>query len=712
MISVSYVSGRATRLLLESAELRGIEPRSLVAGMTLSLDELRDVRARIPWSAFVDLIDNLERAVGGLPGLEKLGAAMAGAPSYNFFHTAARYVVTTRQLHELGRRFVAPALFPDLPIELLESTDQRLVLRCRLPPGWRSCPGFFHLCRGSLSMLSTLLGLPPSIVDGSIGARSATIEIIMPRDERRGRSLVRRIRARIAGVPINEILAHQDEVNENYERLLRTRQEFRDLLEHAPMGAALHRQGRYVWANAALARMLGWERPADLVGRALLDDVHPDDRDEAARKLAAEAGDAQTGKVRVLRRDGTTGIYHVSATQDVTFQGESARLIVGNDITERARVREQLALADRMAAVGMLAAGVAHEINNPLTYVHLNVEAIARGLARADTLPALQTAASTAMEGMERVRAIVADLRTFARVDEDTVGPVDVNDVVSTTLRLAAKTIGASATLDVELGDVPPVHGNRGRLGQVVLNLLLNAHEACEERGSDGVIRVRSTRDEDRVQLEVADSGIGMKPEALRRAFEPFYTTKPTGRGTGLGLPICHRIITRFGGEITIESNPTRDGARELRTVVRIVLPAADTASANGRIDTPPRNTPTPRRILVIDDEASVCDAIASVLGADHAVEIATSGATAIERLRADVFDLILCDVMMPGVDGIAVYEEVEKAAPALAKRFVFMSGGAFTPRARAFLASCPNKRFEKPFNADQLIALTERALR
>jgi PAS domain S-box-containing protein len=690
-------------MVLEVAEERGLDTSQFVVGLPVDLEYLRDVRKRLPWNVYVDFLENAERVIGDLAELEKFGAAMVKTPAYRFFQRAARYVVSTRQLHELGSRYVAPVLFPDLPFQISELSDHRLVMHCELPPTWRTSPAFFAMCRGCLSAVSTLIGLPPSIVTGSISGRSMTLELLLPRDERRGRSLVRRLRDRIAGVPIKELIDQQDAVNDSYEMLLRSRQEFRDLLEGAPMGSAIYRDGRYVWVNAAFADMLGWERPADMVGRALVDDVHPLDREAAGERLRGPTGKSQIGRVRVLRRDGSTAIYDVAASQEVVFDGKSARLILGHDVTERVRVRQQLAVADRMAAVGMLAAGVAHEINNPLTYVQLNMQAIARALERSDAPADLRSAAETALEGMARVRAIVADLRTFARVDQDTVAPTNVNEVVSSTLRLAQKTIDASATVDVSLGDVADVRANRGGLGQVVLNVLLNAHEAVEERGGHGKIRVRTFEAGDgRVQIEIADNGVGIPQDAIRRVFEPFYTTKAVGRGTGLGLAICHRIVTAAGGEISIESDPS---APDLRTFVRVTLMAAD--GRRSRVSTPSPIVATRKRVLVVDDEPAVGEAIVRAIGELHDVRCVSSGAAAIELLRerAD-FDVVLCDVMMPGLDGIAVFEEVQRTSPELAKRFVFISGGAFTPRARSFLATCRNPRFEKPFSADQLNAI------
>lgn len=712
---MSQTSCRATRLLLEAAELRGLDPTLLVEGFPHALEELRDVHRQIPWDDFVDFNERLERAVGGsVTELEAIGAATMQAPSHAFFRTAARYVLTPRHLHELGARFVAPTLCPHLAIELLVSNDRRLVVRCTLSPKQRHAPAFFHICAGALSAVSTLLGLPPSPTELTLGLRDAVLEVSLPRNRRSVGTLLRRARGWLAGVPIHELWEQQDAVHESYQAMLRSRQEFRDLLDTAPIGAAIHRDGKYLWVNAALAQMAGWSDPAEFIGRSLLDDVHPDDRARVLERLSRPASASERGEYRILRRDGSTSTWEFAATHSVMFMGAPARLLLGNDITERIRAREQLALNDRMASLGMLAAGVAHEINNPLTYVQLNVQAIAREAERTDASRELREAAATALEGLERVRAIVGDLRTFARSDEDTIGPVDVNDVIKTTLRLAERTIAGASAIDVSLGEVPTVSGNRGRLGQVILNLLVNAHEAIEERGLPGVIRVRSTREPSgHVVIEIADNGVGIPSDVLSRVFEPFFTTKPVRRGTGLGLAICHRIVSGYEGGITIESRPAVDADPSPRTFVRIRLRPADGAGGS----TPPgavhQTVLSRRRVLVVDDEASVGRAIESTLGQLHELVVVADGRAALDRLREDpTFDVVLCDVMMPDFDGIQLYDEVARATPALAERFVFMSGGAFTPRTRAFLAASKNPRIEKPFNVVQLAAVIERAAR
>ncbi|MBI2396092.1 MAG: response regulator [Deltaproteobacteria bacterium] len=708
---MSHVSCRATRMLLEASEAHGLDRDALVRGLPVSLAHLLDVRRRVTWDVFAELNDRLAEQLPDVAALEEVGRGLVRTPSYRFMQVAARWVVTPRQLHEIGARWLAPALFPELRLEILHLTDRRMVFRGEIPPPLRPSAAFFHLCRGSLAGVSTLLGFPPSIVHGSIGSRVSELEVFLPTEPPRGRSLLRRVRARVAGVPLFEDLLHQqEEVNETYRAMLRSRQDFRNLLERAPVGVAIHRDGTFVWANSTLARMLGWPRGEDLVGSSIFDSVHPDDRAAIVARAAQPVAATRSGEYRILRRDGGAIMCEIAPTQEVEFDGATARLLVANDVTERSRIREQLALADRMASLGMLAAGVAHEINNPLTYVQLNLEAIARDVARKGASN-LEGPVSIAMEGIDRVREIVADLRTFARADDETVGGVDVDEVIDATLRLAAKTLGASSTIEREHLGVPPALGNRARLGQVFLNVMLNAHEAIEERGGHGLVRVRTFAEADRVFLEVADNGPGIRAEDLPRVFDPFFTTKPVGRGTGLGLAICHRIVERFGGAIAIESDPSLPGERTLRTFVRISLPV--TQADNMASSKPPARKPRRCRVLVVDDEPAVAQASRTALAESHEVEVAGGGRAALDLLRSDErFDVVLCDVMMPDVDGIELFEQVRATAPHLATRFVFMSGGAFTVRARSFLSTCDNARIDKPLSIDQVLAAIARGTR
>jgi len=706
---VSLVSYRAVRLLVEALEARGGTVSSIAHRLPVPLETLRDRGGYLHWNAFAELLTAIGEVVGGPRGLEELGVAMIRVPSYGFIRAAASYTVSVRQLHELGRRWVAPALLPGLHIALEDIDARTMRINTRIPPHLRGSPEFFHVCRGMVSALSTLLDQPPSIVDASISPYEAEATVLFPSESRGRRSVLRKLRGAIGRMLFEDVVREHDDVHASYQALVRTRQEFREVLERAPTAVAIHRDGRYVWANPAYAAMLGWQRPQDIVGRDVMDDVHPDDVEFVRRHLARSPTDSASGECRLKRRDGSIVNAEIAPTQPIEFESRPARLFIANDVTERVQVRARLALADRMASLGTLAAGVAHEVNNPLTYARLALDALEKDLSRAALPKSTLESLSMASDGVDRVRTIVSDLRTFSRADEESIGSVDLNDVVSTTLRFAANTVTTSSSVELDLTPVPRVRANRARLGQVVLNLLLNAYHAIEERAGSGRIRIRTFRERDgRVGLEIADSGSGIAPATLPHIFEPFFTTKPVGRGTGLGLAICHRIVTAFDGEISVQSAPESADPYAFRTFFRILLPPM--ARAEAPAEAPPSSDALARRrVLVIDDEPSVGRALERALER-HDVETVTNGRDAIARLQTPPEpDLILCDVMMPDLDGIAVYQHVHASAPSLAERFVFMSGGAFTPRARSFLATCGNPRVDKPFDVEEILALADR---
>jgi signal transduction histidine kinase len=387
------------------------------------------------------------------------------------------------------------------------------------------------------------------------------------------------------------------------------------------------------------------------------------------------------------------------------------------DVERRAQQRqlqEHVRISDRMAYVGTLAAGVAHEINNPLAAVCTNLELIAANIdeivaatGRDARLDEVVEELRDARDCAERVRLIVRDLKVFSRApDEERRGPVDVHHVLESSLRLAWNEIRHRARLVKEYGSIPPVDANEARLGQVFLNLVTNAAQAIPVGDAENnVIRVVTGTDADgRVSIEVSDTGTGIPPENLPRIFDAFYTTKGIGVGRGLGLSICHRVVRGLGGEISVES------ARDHGTTFRVLLPPRSSASPPAR----PGATPAPvatasvaarrGRVLIIDDEVAFAKAIAKTLAREHDVELAASAAEALERLRAgQPFDVIVCDLMMPQMTGMDLHAQLAQLSPDLAARVVFVTGGAFTENARAFLNAVPNQRLEKPFGAHQL---------
>jgi nitrogen-specific signal transduction histidine kinase/ActR/RegA family two-component response regulator len=382
-----------------------------------------------------------------------------------------------------------------------------------------------------------------------------------------------------------------------------------------------------------------------------------------------------------------------------------------HDVTEQRQMQASLAQSDRLASMGMLAAGVAHEINNPLTYVLYNLQSIAEDLpALADAARAagdgapddLLRCAEHALEGACRVRDIVQDLKTFTRVDEERAVRVSLNETIETAINMAFNEIKYRATLVKDLGDLPILMANDGKLAQVFLNLLVNAAQAIEEGDVErNEIRVRTWAEGEQVMAEIRDTGQGITKEHLGRLFEPFFTTKQVGVGSGLGLSICHNIVTGLGGTIEAESEPGR-GTRFL-----ITLPVRDVEEAGEATADLRNQAPTAGgRLLIVDDEAHVGEAMARMLESDHVSVVATSGQEAMQILEEDTrFDAIISDLMMPDITGMDLHDWLVERHPFLARRMLFITGGAFTPRAKEFLNRVKNPRLEKPFDPHSLRA-------
>jgi len=400
------------------------------------------------------------------------------------------------------------------------------------------------------------------------------------------------------------------------------------------------------------------------------------------------------------------------------------------DETEVKRLQAMLHQSDRLASMGMLAASVAHEINNPLTYVLYNLESLVADLPRisngtqrclqvlrqaigeeafaavlADNAQLLEPAmlddlterSSEAREGAQRIQRIAKAIGTFSRLESTRRSRVDLNSAIDSAVTMARTALKARAKLVLELGQLPPVWASEGKLSQVFLNLLINAAQAIEEGNTQhNEVEVRTWANGDDVFATVTDTGKGVATENLARIFEPFFTTKAIGVGSGLGLCICRNIITDFGGDISVESGP----GEGTRFIIR--LPVQKSAALTTRVR-PVTERPAPSglggRILVVDDEPAIRTMLVHVLGASHEVLAAESGEEARALLEQDQsFDLILCDLMMLEMTGMALHAWLAVQYPTLAAQLVFISGGAFTPKALEYVQRVGNRLIQKPF--------------
>lgn len=368
------------------------------------------------------------------------------------------------------------------------------------------------------------------------------------------------------------------------------------------------------------------------------------------------------------------------------------------DITERKQLEVQVQLASRVAAIGTLAAGLAHELNTPLTTLTYGLEVVSRSLPEGDATAA--EAFALVKDATERMSEIVRDVRGLSRADDVAVRErIDVAEVLRRAIRLTRHVLTERATLTEIIGAVPTVMGNASRLGEVFMNVLMNAAQSIPpgSPAENQISVVARTDAHGNAVISIRDTGGGISPETANRVFDPFFTTKPVGEGTGLGLAICHRIVTELSGKLTFES------AVGIGTTFTLELPTAPALSRRRR-----------KNVLVIDDHRGVGTTLKLLFKDSHDVDVCTTAADALKRLLSPetgqpTFDVVLCDLMMPGMNGMELFRVVERKSPEIAARFVFMTGGAPDKEARAFLASSRNTVLEKPVPPEVLSGLLER---
>jgi PAS domain S-box-containing protein len=479
------------------------------------------------------------------------------------------------------------------------------------------------------------------------------------------------------------------------------------LLAHAPLILfAFDRQGVVTVSEGRGLAGLGF-RPQELIGRSVFEMYanDPDLTSEARRALAGE-------EIRVTRHMGSITLE--TTLSPIRGAGGEVDGVIGVsiDVTERVKAHARLVQAERLASMGTLSATVAHEINNPLTYVLANLERIATRLSdpepTAAALSELVQTAEQARDGADRVRRIVRALQFFSRHDDERNVAVDVRVALGRALAMADNAIRHRARLVTDLQQVPAVLGSDLRLGQVFVNLLLNAAQAIPEgRADENEIRVRLGHNEARkaVVVAVEDTGSGIAADVKPRIFEPFFTTKPIGAGTGLGLSICYGIVQQLGGSIEVDSVVGTGSTFRVylpSTGDRVAIRPAVAADASGAL--------ARGRFLIIDDNETVARTLALLLNRQHDTEVSLNPRASLQRILAgERFDVIFCDLMMPDMTGMDFYGALAGAHPEQAGRVVFISGGAFTPAARAFIEAGHHVLLEKPFDKRAIDAILER---
>jgi len=439
--------------------------------------------------------------------------------------------------------------------------------------------------------------------------------------------------------------------------------------------------------------------------------VDPQARVALIERLTTD-GSVNDYLLRLRRADGNAVWVEVTARADAPAKDQTLRLeALVRDVSERKKLDDetrdiyhQLLQAEKMAALGQTISGVAHELNNPLATIISWAERLSQ---RSGLEEPVRRGLETIFSESERAARIVRNLLTFARKRQTTRAMVDVNQVVRETLALRAyeQRITNISIIDALAAGLPQVFADGHQVQQVLLNLVINAEQAMLVANGRGTIVVRTWHDADQesVILEINDDGPGIPDELQPKIFDPFFTTKEVGKGTGLGLTVAYAIVQEHGGRIRLESRaglgasfyvdlPVTGAKLQPVALTRARPPGAAGAPAGGSI-------------LVVEDEAQLALAVADALrDAGYLVDHAADGELALERIRAQAFDAVICDLKMPRLDGKAFYRMLEAAAPGLAKRVIFVTGDVAGTDADEFLEESGCRWLAKPFRLGDLL--------
>lgn len=690
---MSEISCRLFEFFEWQAESLQVPVEELVEGTGLDLEQLRDPDAFVPWAGWARLCEATADRLGGEEAMVEAGRTTLGMSFWGPGQALGRALVHPAHLYIAVVRWLGPALFRALDFSVERPADTRLRIMVRQPSATPPCRSWFLMALGAFERMPCIQGLEDAHIRFSQDGHLGTYEIAVPAS----RSVAARARRRFeafAGADrmVEELGALTDEVRQAYQTARASEALLRGVLDALPDPVAVRVDGRVAFENPSWRAIFGETPVSGLLPEPL--QPHAEVFSGAPRAEADVVVDLPSGR----------RVFSCPPSAPVQWGALSGQLLVLRDVTAARQAAEARELADRLRSLGTVAAGVGHEINTPLAYALGELEVLeGRAIEGGITPGELRSGLSTLREALLRVRDISRDLLAFGRPPKG-VEPTDVRAAVDTALRLAGAQLKHSVHLRVDLPETPMVvAGRSGELAQVFLNLVLNARDAMADLPVPRRrLLVRGRTEGEQHVLSVADSGPGVPADQRARLFEPWFTTKGDG-GTGLGLAVCAKILREHGGSIEILDGPGGVFAVRL-PVLHADLPEVWQAPA------PP---PVLRRlrVLVVDDQVRFATLLPRLLPR-HSVIFEQTGEAALSRLAAgEHFDVLLCDVMMPGMDGPTLHRRLVAEWPELARRTLFVTGGAFEGGARAYLQSAGQPVLQKPYERRALVRAIEEAV-
>ncbi|ADJ25387.1 PAS/PAC sensor hybrid histidine kinase [Dehalogenimonas lykanthroporepellens BL-DC-9] len=496
-------------------------------------------------------------------------------------------------------------------------------------------------------------------------------------------------------------------------RLDESRQRLNNLIEMAPIGIALSQQGNTIYANTRYLKMFGYENLEELVGTSFLNQIAPQSRVEAVEFVTRQEQGVKADtdhEFQGIRKDGSQFPFQTSVDR-VELENGDALIGYFIDVTKRKQVelenhvlRDKAEMSSRLAAVGEMAAGIAHEINNPLTGVIGFSELL---LERKDLPDDMKEELTIINAGSQRVKEIVKRMLTFARQHELVQSSASIAELLDNTLEMRAYVLRTS---NIEVvreydPDLPWMTADAGQLQQVFLNIIVNAEYAMKKVHGRGRLTVGTERVDERVRVTIEDDGGGIPTDARSRLFQPFFTTKEPGEGTGLGLSLSRGIVAEHGG--TIDENGLPGVGARFIIDLPIITATGQAEDNEDSQASAPVAIPNGYRILAVDDEPAVRAYIKARLDSvGHRTEVTGDHQAAMQLLSEKEYDLVLLDIRMPGRSGLELYSEIIAHWPQLNRRVIFVTGDVSDQTVRDYLEQHHLPWVTKPFD---LATLTEK---
>ncbi len=628
-----------------------------------------------------------------------------------------QHCATMKFAYWLAARWIEQSCYQVLKTVKFETSSNNIIYyNLEIVEGFKHCKPLIQFTAGLLESLPIkLFSIAPAAIE--INYTKNGVNFIITTAE--NLSLWTWLRLRFKAVfsiqsLFQELEIRQAEINEKNRLLLAKSDEFKSLIENSPDGVLIVQQNVIVYVNPRMLQYLKYSSCDELIGQTIFEKIVPPELIEFAKtemqKLNSEGSlVSPLMEFETLTRIPGERFACETTAVPINFNGVKSMAVTFRDLSDRKKLQAHMMTTDRMVALGQLAAGVGHEINNPLCYVMMNVQLLIEQL-KENNLTAYDRPVLTIQKGLERIKTVVGDLKTVSRgTTDEAVTHVDMNSVMESVLSMAQNEIQHRAILKYSPTLTEPIWIDETRLAQVLLNILINAAHSIPAGHADlNIIEVKTyMNDADYVVAEIKDSGCGMSEDVLKRIFEPFYTTKPMGSGTGLGLAICQSIVNQFHGAITVES------LEGMGTIFRVSFPPAKPEILENVPDIPSAAvSESLGQVMIIDDDEELLEVLQEVVSIKHDCVGFTNPRAALDVLKNNqTFDCIICDLMMPKMSGLQFHKTIAEHAPHYLNRIIFLTGGSFTAETDAFLKSPEIVYCEKPVDTRVLLGAIQKRI-